>query len=164
MAAAGRIHGSQEPGWSFPLNRAIVTAFGDKLAWADSLDGALDALFGGNSGAKSGDSTPTTGGTGTPTTPPATGQPGTNPALDKALADAQQALNDLDEGFRTPIILYYFEEFSYRAIAEQMDLPIGTVMSRLARAKASLRSRLAPPNGESHGTDPRPAATRPAGL
>jgi RNA polymerase sigma-70 factor (ECF subfamily) len=56
----------------------------------------------------------------------------------------QQALNELPEVFRTPIILYYFEDFSYRAIAEQMDLPIGTVMSRLARAKAYLRSRLQP--------------------
>jgi RNA polymerase sigma-70 factor (ECF subfamily) len=56
----------------------------------------------------------------------------------------QQVLNELPEVFRTPIILYYFEEFSYRDIAEQMDLPIGTVMSRLARAKAHLRTRLLP--------------------
>ena len=56
----------------------------------------------------------------------------------------QQALDELPEVFRTPVILYYFEEFSYRDIAEQMDLPIGTVMSRLARAKAFLRSRLVP--------------------
>ncbi len=54
----------------------------------------------------------------------------------------QQALNDLPEDFRTPIILFYFEEFSYRDIAEQMDVPLGTVMSRLARAKAYLRKRL----------------------
>jgi RNA polymerase sigma-70 factor (ECF subfamily) len=56
----------------------------------------------------------------------------------------QQALNDLREEFRTPIILFYFEDFSYRDIAEQMDLPLGTVMSRLARAKAYLRDRLRP--------------------
>src|SRR5262245_61264873 len=56
----------------------------------------------------------------------------------------QQALNELDEVFRTPIILYYFEDFSYRDIAEQMDLALGTVMSRLARAKAWLRHRLLP--------------------
>lgn len=54
----------------------------------------------------------------------------------------QDALNELPEVFRTPVILYYFEEFSYRDIAEQMDLPMGTVMSRLARAKAYLRQRL----------------------
>ena len=60
-------------------------------------------------------------------------------------AKLQEALNDLDESFRTPVILFYFEDFSYRDIADQMDLPIGTVMSRLARAKAYLRGRLAPP-------------------
>ena len=56
----------------------------------------------------------------------------------------QQVLGELPEPFRTPIVLYYFEDFSYRDIAEQMDLPLGTVMSRLARAKAFLRSRLLP--------------------
>ena len=56
----------------------------------------------------------------------------------------QGVLNELDESFRTPLILFYFEDFSYREIAEQMDLPIGTVMSRLARAKGYLRGRLAP--------------------
>lgn len=63
-------------------------------------------------------------------------------------ARLQEALNEMPEGFRTPLILFYFEEFSYRDIAEQMDLPIGTVMSRLARGKAQLRERLtAGPNG-----------------
>ena len=57
----------------------------------------------------------------------------------------QEALNELPEGFRTPVILYYFEDFSYRDIAQQMDIPLGTVMSRLARAKAHLRARLADP-------------------
>jgi RNA polymerase sigma factor (sigma-70 family) len=64
------------------------------------------------------------------------------PAIDAARL--QQALDELDEGFRTPLILFYFEEFSYRDIAEQLDLPIGTVMSRLARAKAYLRAKLCP--------------------
>ena len=57
----------------------------------------------------------------------------------------QAALNELAEPFRTPLVLYYFEDFSYRAIAEEMGLPMGTVMSRLARAKAYLRDRLCPP-------------------
>jgi RNA polymerase sigma-70 factor (ECF subfamily) len=69
----------------------------------------------------------------------------------------QQALNELPEVFRTPIILYYFEEFSYRDIAEQMDLPIGTVMSRLARAKAHLRCRLTQPAPELAADAPRRA-------
>src|SRR5262245_13059585 len=71
----------------------------------------------------------------------------------------QQALNDLPEVFRTPIILYYFEDFGYREIAEQMDLPIGTVMSRLARAKAFLRGRLFEPDASAlaNGRAPRRA-------
>ena len=54
----------------------------------------------------------------------------------------QSALDDLAEDFRIPIILYYFNEFSYRQIAEQLDVPIGTVMSRLSRGKRWLRERL----------------------
>jgi RNA polymerase sigma-70 factor, ECF subfamily len=57
-------------------------------------------------------------------------------------AQLQQALNELPEAFRTALILYYFEEFSYKDIAEQMQVPLGTVMSRLARAKTFLRQRL----------------------
>ena len=69
----------------------------------------------------------------------------TLPAVDPS--KLQEALNELDETFRTPLILFYFEEFSYRDIADQMELPIGTVMSRLARAKAYLRSKLTPAGG-----------------
>ena len=57
----------------------------------------------------------------------------------------QQALQELPEVFRTPVILFYFDDFSYRDIAEAMGVPIGTVMSRLARAKAYLRQRLMDP-------------------
>ena len=86
------------------------------------------------------------------------------PAIDPA--QLQRALDELDEGFRTPLILFYFEEFSYRDIAEQMELPIGTVMSRLARAKAYLRAKLCPAGTEDDLVDgrqkdsPEPAPTR----
>lgn len=65
--------------------------------------------------------------------------------LDEAVFDEQElqdALQELPEEFRTPLILFYFEEFSYKEIAEQMQVPIGTIMSRLARAKGHLRRRL----------------------
>ncbi len=70
--------------------------------------------------------------------------------LDIDPAKLQQALDELDETFRTPIILFYFGEFSYRDIAAQMDLPIGTVMSRLARGKSYLRTRLSPTDEAHH--------------
>lgn len=65
----------------------------------------------------------------------------------------QAALGELPEGFRTPVILFYFEEFSYRDIADQMGVPVGTVMSRLARAKAHLRARLGRPEVEQRAVD-----------
>lgn len=63
----------------------------------------------------------------------------------------QAALNELDESFRTPLILFYFNEFSYRDIADQLELPIGTVMSRLARGKAHLKAKLARHVGPTDG-------------
>jgi RNA polymerase sigma-70 factor (ECF subfamily) len=54
----------------------------------------------------------------------------------------QRALQDLCEEYRTPLVLYYFGHLSYREIAAQLKVPMGTVMSRLARAKGWLRERL----------------------
>ena len=54
----------------------------------------------------------------------------------------QRALQDLCEEYRTPLVLYYFGHLSYREIATQLKVPMGTVMSRLARAKGWLRERL----------------------
>jgi RNA polymerase sigma-70 factor (ECF subfamily) len=71
-------------------------------------------------------------------------EPSPPPLAEVEPAQLQAALTELPESFRTPIILYYFEDFSYRDIADHMDLPLGTVMSRLARAKAHLRERLRP--------------------
>jgi RNA polymerase sigma-70 factor (ECF subfamily) len=70
--------------------------------------------------------------------------PEPDPPPDIEPARLQAALDELPEQFRTPVILFYFEAFSYREIAEQMEVPIGTIMSRLARAKAYLRTRLQP--------------------
>jgi RNA polymerase sigma-70 factor (ECF subfamily) len=56
----------------------------------------------------------------------------------------QEALNELPEEFRTAVVLFYFREFTYKQIAAQLNVPIGTVMSRLARGKEQLRRRLAP--------------------
>ena len=54
-----------------------------------------------------------------------------------------EALHEVEEVFRAPLTLFYLEELSYQEIAETLDVPIGTVMSRLSRGKVQLRARLA---------------------
>jgi RNA polymerase sigma-70 factor (ECF subfamily) len=54
----------------------------------------------------------------------------------------QAAIQELDEDFRIPLLLHYMEGFKYREIAEELGIPIGTVMSRINRAKEQLRRLL----------------------
>lgn len=53
-----------------------------------------------------------------------------------------KVLDELPEDFRVPLVLFYFEDMSYRDIAAALELPIGTIMSRLSRGKTHLRQRL----------------------
>ena len=57
-------------------------------------------------------------------------------------AELQAAIDELPAEFRVVVAMFYFEDCSYREISEKLDLPMGTVMSRLARAKGHLRSKL----------------------
>lgn len=60
-------------------------------------------------------------------------------------SQALAALQRVDERYRVPLVLFYVEDFSYQEIAEALELPVGTVMSRLARGKDQLRRLLAEP-------------------
>ncbi len=63
--------------------------------------------------------------------------------LDKLLReDLEHALAALPEHHRVVVILADLEELDYREIAQTLEVPIGTVRSRLARARAALQKRL----------------------
>lgn len=65
------------------------------------------------------------------------------------MEELQSILDELPDEFREPLILFYFQEFSYKEIADILEVPLGTVMSRLARGKKHLRKRLAPEEADS---------------
>ncbi|MCA9546879.1 MAG: sigma-70 family RNA polymerase sigma factor [Myxococcales bacterium] len=56
--------------------------------------------------------------------------------------DVQRALDALPEDFRVAVVLCDIEGLSYKEIAEVMGTPVGTVMSRLFRARRALRRAL----------------------
>ena len=60
----------------------------------------------------------------------------------EAARNLRAALSKLDVRLKAPIELFYFEKLSYKQIAESLDLPIGTVMSRIARGKVYIRREL----------------------
>ena len=54
----------------------------------------------------------------------------------------KQALSELPADFRIPLMLRLYEDYSYEQIAQALDLPMGTVMSRLYRARERLARRV----------------------
>lgn len=68
----------------------------------------------------------------------------------------QSAMGKLDERLREPIRLFYFEGLSYQDISDQLNIPIGTVMSRIARAKVYLKRYLVRSGASSFPNDEKP--------
>lgn len=71
--------------------------------------------------------------------------PAVPPAAQEALAsgaeDLERALAEVPEPFRTAIVLRDVEDFTYQEIAHMLEVPMGTVMSRIHRGRALLRER-----------------------
>jgi len=71
--------------------------------------------------------------------------PALTPELANQLDGVQvlEALGHVDEIYQAPVALFYLEDCSYREIAEILDIPMGTVKSRMARGIAQLQAILA---------------------
>lgn len=72
------------------------------------------------------------------------------------LAAFDDALQQLDEDFRVPLVLRDVATLSYREIADQLELPVGTVKSRIARARQSLLELLNSPGNQPVFRDVKP--------
>ncbi len=64
--------------------------------------------------------------------------------VDETVSDVQTAIHQLPESSRTALVLREFEGLSYAEIATVLDIPTGTVMSRLYYARRRLAQELAP--------------------
>ena len=79
---------------------------------------------------------------------------GVNPATDEVVARANmhqsvvRAVMELDEPYRTAVLLRYFDDLSCREIAERLEVPIETVRTRVKRGVLMLRTRLDEQHGE----------------
>jgi RNA polymerase sigma-70 factor (ECF subfamily) len=56
--------------------------------------------------------------------------------------EVKQALEELPENFRLPVLLADVDGFAYKEIAEMLDIPVGTVMSRLHRGRKAMQRAL----------------------
>lgn len=72
------------------------------------------------------------------------------------------ALDQLEDPYRLPLILYYFEELKYREIAEITGLPLNTVKSHIYRGKARLAQILTGPADAEEDTATAPRASDPS--
>jgi RNA polymerase sigma-70 factor (ECF subfamily) len=64
--------------------------------------------------------------------------------------DVLAALHRMEPAYREPLLLFYMEDLAYREIAEVLGIPIGTVMSRIARGKTRLKGVLS----DEYGNNP----------
>ena len=67
----------------------------------------------------------------------------TNTSWDLSLEEIKQVFAELPEPFRIAVLLSDIEGLRYREIAEMLNVPVGTVMSRLSRGRHMLRAKLA---------------------
>jgi RNA polymerase sigma-70 factor, ECF subfamily len=69
-----------------------------------------------------------------------------------------ELLSDVAQPYQAALALFYMEDYSYKEIADILEIPLGTVQSRISRGMAQLQqlilegdNRTKPPNKEAHG-------------
>lgn len=70
------------------------------------------------------------------------GDPAEEVHEDIRLAEVRKAVDELPETYRAPLILYYWHGLPLEEIGQVLGLPVGTVKTRLHRARAMIRAKL----------------------
>jgi uncharacterized membrane protein (UPF0182 family) len=162
----------------YPLLQRVLVAFGDRVGFADTLQGALDQVFAGDAGADTGETTTPPPPPGEPTPPPSPGEPTPTPTpgqtppggavpdeLAAALADAQQALEDAQQALADGDFAAYGEaqqrlaDAIERAIAAQQAAGGGTTSPSPSPEGSPGAAPGAEPGSPSPGAAPSPDVT-----
>jgi uncharacterized membrane protein (UPF0182 family) len=118
-------------GTQLPTLRKILVAFGDEVAFEDTLQEALDQIFEGDSGADTGDGdvtpSPDPSATPTPTPTPTPGEPGAggDATFDEALADAREAMLDREAALKAGDLTKFAEADARLTAAVERLLELG---------------------------------------
>ena len=62
--------------------------------------------------------------------------------IDKEYSDLREIIDDLNEEFSSVLVLFYYEDMSIKDISESLNIPQGTIKSRLSRARKRLKEIL----------------------
>jgi hypothetical protein len=146
------VQASREGG-SFPQNKATVAVFGKRIAWGETLDQALDGLFGGNSGATAGDSGSEPGTTPPGGTPPPTG--GT-PPTQSVTAQLAEIIADIEAANAAGQAALKKGDFAAYGVA-QRDLQ--EAITRASALSPQLGAALSPSASPSATPSPTPSPT-----
>lgn len=138
---------------SFPILRKILVAFGDDIAFEDTLDEALDALFGGDSGAEAGDSgVPVPEGEPLPEGEPAPPAPTTDlqAQLDAALQEAVTAMQERQAAYAANDVV----------AAAQADQRMQDALTRAIALSDQIEGEAGSGSGEEPAPTEQPAETQ----
>jgi uncharacterized protein len=135
---------------SYPLQRIVVASFGNKLAWSATLDGALDELFGGSSGAEAGDAD-------TPTTPDGSGgSPSPSPSGTSKPKPSGSSTSTAPGGSAVQDVQKYYKQ-GQDALKKGDWKAYGEAQKKLGEAIRKLAAEN--PNGGSVDVTPAPSGT-----
>ena len=130
---------------SYPLLQRVLVSFGGEIGFAETLDEALDQVFGGDSGAEAGDADAADGGD----PPPDTGEPA-DPVAD-AQAELQQALTDANQALMDGQAALAAQDFTAYGAAQDA---LSEAIQRALTAEATISGGGEPPAGETPPAEP----------